>query len=102
MSEPPVLALLNFSKTFMIECDASRKGIGAVVMQEGRPIAFLSLALKGKSLALSTYEKELLALVLLVQKWQPYLLEHHFIIRTDLQCLKFLLEQRIGTPMQQK
>lgn len=102
MTKPPVLALPDFSKPFVIECDASGRGIGAVLMQEGRPIAYLSQALKGKALNLSTYEKELLALVLSVQKWRPYLLGHRFVVRTDQQSLKFLLEQRIGTPTQQR
>lgn len=71
-------------------------------MQEGRPLAYLSQGLKGKSLYLSTYEKELLALVMAVMKWRHYLLEHTFVIRTDQQALKYLLEQKIGTPAQQK
>lgn len=82
MTEPPVLALPNFAKPFVIESDASGKGIGAVLMPEGRPIAFLSQALKGKALNLSTYEKELPALVLSVQKWRPYLLGHRFSVLT--------------------
>lgn len=71
-------------------------------MKGGRAIAFLSQALKGRALELSTYEKELLAVVLSVQKWRPYLLGHHFTVRTDQQSLKYLLEQRIDTPSQQK
>ena len=71
-------------------------------MQNQRPIAYHSQALKGKSLALSTYEKELLALVVAVKKWRPYLLGRPFVIKTDHQSLKYLLEQKIGTPAQQK
>lgn len=69
MIEPPGLALPNFYKPFIIECDALGRGIGAVLIQEGRPIAFLSRALKGKTLEFSTYEKELLTLVIFVCKW---------------------------------
>jgi len=102
VTNPPVLVLPNFSKPFLIECDASGKGIGAVLMQQQRPIAYFSQALKGRFLLLSTYEKELIALVSAVKKWRPYLLRHPFTIKTDHQSLKFLLEQKIGTPMQQR
>ncbi|GLT71301.1 hypothetical protein SLA2020_433320 [Shorea laevis] len=67
ITNPPVLKLPDFTKTFTIECDACGNGIGAVLMQEGQPIAFYSQALKGRALMLSTYEKELLALVTSVQ-----------------------------------
>lgn len=60
-------------------------------------MAHLSKALKGRTLHLSTYEKELLAVVTAVQKWRPYVLGQSFIIKTDQQVLKYLLEQRVGT-----
>ena len=97
MSNPPVLALPDFSKSFVVKCDAFSVGVGAVLMQNQRPIAYHSQALKGKSLALSTYEKELLALVVAVKKWRPYLLGRPFVIKIDHQSLKYLLEQKIGT-----
>jgi hypothetical protein len=61
-------------------------------MQNRRPIAYISKALKGKALHMSTYEKELFALVTAIQKWRPYLLGQSFVVKTDQQSLKFLLE----------
>ena len=102
MCHPPILALPNFSKPFTIECDASGVGLGVVLMQDQRPVAFHSQLLKGKALHLSTYEKELLALVTVVHKWRPYLLGRPFVIKTDQQSLKYILEQRVATLAQQK
>jgi hypothetical protein len=102
VTSPPVLRLPDFTKTFTIECDACGTGLGAVLMQDGQPIAYLSKALKGQALFLSTYEKELLSLVTAVQKWRPYLLGQSFKVKTDQQVLKFLLEQRAGTISQQR
>ena len=96
------MALPNFSKPFIIECDASDYGFGVVLMQEHRLITYHNQALKGKHLHLSACETELLALATTVKKWRPYLLGKPFIVRTDHQSLKFLLEQRIATPSQQK
>jgi hypothetical protein len=71
-------------------------------MQNNHPIAFLSKALKWKALHMSTYENELFALVTAIQKWRPYLLGQSIVVRTDQQSLKFLLEQKVGTPFQEK
>lgn len=97
MTEPPVLVPPDFTKPFVIECDTSGRRIEVVLMQGGKPLAYLSQALKGRTLDLSTYEKELLVLVVSIKKWRPYLLGHHFIVETDHHSSKFLLEQWIGT-----
>ena len=93
---PLVLALPDFTKPFTLEFDASGLGLGE------RPIVFHSQALKGNKLSLSTYEKELLALVVAVKKWRPYLLGRPFVIKIDHQSLKYLLEQRVSTLAQQR
>lgn len=102
LTEPLVLSMPNFQKEFILECDASGEGVGAVLMQEERPIAYLSQALKGKAKILSTYEKEMLAILLAVKKWTQYLWGRVFIIRTDHKSLKFMLEQKVYTDAQYK
>jgi len=102
MAAAPVLALPDFTKTFMVETNASGEAIGAVVMQEGHPIAYLIKALAPKHQALSTYEKEFMAVVLAVENWRPYLLGRHFVIKTDHFSLKYLMEQKITSSFQSK
>ncbi|KAL3534796.1 hypothetical protein ACH5RR_003257 [Cinchona calisaya] len=59
-------------------------------------------AFSPKDLGLSVYEKELMAVVMAVGKWKHYPKGYHFVIKTDHHSLKYLLEQRINTPLQQK
>ncbi|XP_026378796.1 uncharacterized protein LOC113273262 [Papaver somniferum] len=63
MSTTPILDLPDFSKKFILEADACDLDIGAVLMQDGRPIAFYRKPLGPRAAALSTYEKELLEIV---------------------------------------
>lgn len=86
---------------FVVETDASLSGIGAVLMQDDHPLAFIIRALGSRWQALSVYEKELLAVVFAVQKWEQYLVHQPFVIKTDQKSLKWLLENKISTPFQQ-
>ncbi|WVZ62139.1 hypothetical protein U9M48_011919 [Paspalum notatum var. saurae] len=102
MSCTPVLAIPNFSQPFVVETDACADGIGAVLMQHGRPIAFLSKALGPSHSNYSIYEKEFLALIMAVDKWKQYLHFQEFVIRTDHKSLAYLSEQNLHSPLQRK
>ncbi|XP_062087666.1 uncharacterized protein LOC133794454, partial [Humulus lupulus] len=93
LTHAPLLVLPNFSNTFEVECDASGIGIGAVLMQDGRPLAYFSEKLSGAALNYPTYDKELYALVRALETWQHYLWPKEFVIRTDHESLKHLKGQ---------
>ena len=83
----------KFSKTFEIECDALRIGIGAVLMQEKKPIAYFSEKLNGVALKYPLCVKELYVLVRALQTWQHYLWPKEFVIYIDHGSLKHLKGQ---------
>ena len=93
LTNVPLLILPNFAKIFEIECDASGIGIGGVLMQGGRPVAYFSEKLSGAALNYPIYDKELYALVRTLETWQHYLWPKEFVIHTDHESLKHLKSQ---------
>ncbi|XP_052489816.1 uncharacterized protein LOC105763661 [Gossypium raimondii] len=93
LTNAPLLSLPDFNKTFEIECDASGIGIGAALMQDGRPIAYFSEKLNGATLNYPTYDKELYALIQGLETWQHYLWPKEFVIHSDHEALKHLKGQ---------
>ena len=69
-----VLASACFSKSFQIEIDAFEKGVGAILIQDGHPIGFMSKKLSNAAEIKSMFERELMAVVVATQKWQHYLI----------------------------
>ena len=102
LTTAPVLAMPDFQEPFIIETDASDREIGAVLHQEGHPIAYVSRELGSKNQGLSTYEKEYLAILLAVDHWRHYLIQAEFEIRTDQRSLAHLDDQLLHTSWQQK
>ena len=73
MENTPVLALPNFQLPFVVETDACDTGIGAVLVQQGHPVAYMSKALGVKNNKLYIYEKEFMAVIMAIDKWRCYL-----------------------------
>jgi hypothetical protein len=83
MSSTPVLALPDFELAFVIETNACEKGVGAVLSQNGHPIIFFRKSLSANNQKLSTYEKEFLAMLMVVDKWRTYISRQPFVIQID-------------------
>ena len=97
-----VLALPDYTKPFVLEADASGYGIGAVLMQAGRPLSYLSKTLGPKASVASTYDKEAMAILEALKKWKHYFASSSLIIRTNQQSLRYIQEQRVTEGIQHK
>ena len=101
ITEGAMLALPDFTHKFILETDASGCGIGLVLSQKGHPIAFFSKKLSPRMQKQGAYVRELYAIIESLAKFRYYLLRHQFIIQTDQQSLRHLLDQSLQTPKQQ-
>jgi hypothetical protein len=80
----PILSLLDFSQSFILECDASGVGIGAVLMQGGHPIVFKRGKLNKSERLYPIYDKEMLAIMHSLTKFRQYLVGNIFVVKTVL------------------
>jgi hypothetical protein len=81
LGQGPVLQMPDFDSRFIVECDASGTGFGAVIHQGAGPLAFFSRPIAPRHAKLATYEQELIRLVQAVRRWQPYLWGRAFTVR---------------------
>jgi hypothetical protein len=89
-SSCPVLALPDFTHPSVLECDASRIGIGVVLMKNNHPISFESLKLRDYEWNYSTYDKDMLAIIHALAKFRQYLVGNMFKVMTNHNSLRFL------------
>lgn len=95
----PILRLPDFQRDFYLRTDASEYGIGAVLLQEHErkfPIAYASRKLNERERGYSVIEKECLAIVWAVKKFQAYLYSRTFVLETDHQPLVYLNRSKIS------
>ena len=97
MCKDLVSTTLDFDKTFVVEFDASRNGICAILMQDRRPISTESCLVKGKDLHKPIYEKEMLAILIALKQWCPYLIGRHFNAKIKHDNLKYFLKQSLSS-----
>ena len=95
--EAPVLAYYDVRKDLTIQCDASKSAVGAVLLQEGRPIAYASRKLRVSELSWAPIEKEMLAIVFSTQKFREYILGKTTLVQTDHKPLETILRKPMAT-----
>ncbi|WVZ80440.1 hypothetical protein U9M48_027913 [Paspalum notatum var. saurae] len=93
LTSAPVLAQPDVTKPFDVYCDASGNGLGYVLMQEGRVIAYASRQLRKHEANYATHDLELAAVVHALKIWRHYLLGNTCHIYTDHKSLKYILTQ---------
>jgi hypothetical protein len=93
LTTAPVLILSYLSKSFSIYCDASGLGLGCVLMQEGRVVAYALRQLRKHELNYPTHDLELPAVVHTLKIWRHYLIGHKSDIYTNHKSLKYIFTQ---------
>ncbi|GKF72261.1 putative reverse transcriptase domain-containing protein, partial [Tanacetum coccineum] len=90
----PILALPKGSDDFVVYCDASIKGLGAVLMQRMKVIAYASRQLKIHEKNYTTHDLELGAVVFVLKIWRHYLYGTKCVVFTDQKSLQHILNQK--------
>ncbi|GJS39326.1 reverse transcriptase domain-containing protein [Tanacetum coccineum] len=89
-----ILALPEGSENFVVYCDASHKGLGAVLMQREKVIAYASRQLKIHEKNYTTHDLELRAIVFALKMWRHYLYGTKCVVFTDHKSLQHILDQK--------
>ncbi|GJZ86045.1 putative reverse transcriptase domain-containing protein [Tanacetum coccineum] len=90
----PIMALPEGSEDFIVYCDASKKGLGAVLMQREKVIAYASCQLKIYEKNYTTHDLELGAVVFSLKLWKHYLYGTKYTVFTDHKSLQHILNQK--------
>jgi hypothetical protein len=94
LTTTPVLVMPDLQKSFDIYCDASRQGLGCVLMQEGHVIAYASRQLRKHEFNYPTHDLELAAAVHALKIWRHYIMGTKCQIYTNHKSLKYIFTQK--------
>ena len=92
----PVLSYYDPKAELEIQCDASKKGLGAALLQNGKPIAYTSRALTDTEQRYAQIEKEMLAIVFALEKFNQYAYGRHVRIQSDHKPLESILKKALA------
>nr|KYP43469.1 Retrovirus-related Pol polyprotein from transposon 17.6 [Cajanus cajan] len=101
LTTSPVLVLPDSGEPFDVYCDASHQGLGCVLMQHGKVVAYTSRQLKNHERNYPTHDLELAAVVFALKIWRHYLYGARFSVFSDHKSLKYLFDQK-GLNMRQR
>nr|ABG66083.1 retrotransposon protein, putative, Ty3-gypsy subclass [Oryza sativa Japonica Group] len=93
LTTAPVLTLPDIRKDFEIFCDASRQGLGCVLMQERKVVAYASRQLRPREVNYPTHDLELVAVVHALKIWRHYLIRNRCEVYTNHKSLKYIFTQ---------
>lgn len=93
ITKSPVLAYFDSQKPLYIECDASMNGVGAAIMQDGRPVAYASKTLTQTERNYANIEREMLAIVFACQRFHQYIYGRHVIVHSDHKPLSAIMKK---------
>ena len=96
VTEAPVLVYYNPERELTIQCDASHNGLGAVLMQDGQPIAYASRAMTDTETRYAQIEKEMLAILFSLEKFHQYTFGRHTNVESDHKPLEAILDKPLS------
>ena len=94
LTQAPVLAYFDSTKKLSIQCDTSGQGLGAALLQEGRPLAYANRALSDTATRCATIERAMLAIVLFaLEKWHQFTYGRHITVYSDHKLLESITKK---------
>jgi len=94
LTSNPILVIPDVGKPFEVYCDASHLGLGCILMQEKKVVAYASRQLKVHEMNYPTHDLELAAIVFAMKIWRHYLYGAQFRVFSDHKSLKYLFDQK--------